>query len=87
MSMHYSAVAADAVCAMIADDMRAGVVPATVTSFEELHEHVDANEYLTVAVPDRADGTFDAALIDAVTEVVDARLRQGMVGTSTCSEW
>jgi len=85
--MHSSAIAADRVCAMIAGDMRAGVVPATVTSFEELHEHVDANEYLTVAVPDRADGTFDTALIDAVTEVVDARLRQGMVSTGTFGEW
>jgi len=83
--MHSSAIAADRICAAIADDMRAGTVPATVTSFEELHGHVDANAYVEAAgIPDLPDGTYDYATIDAVTEVVDARLRQGTVTAWAC---
>lgn len=29
----------------ILDDITKGLVPATITSFEELHDYVDANEY------------------------------------------
>jgi hypothetical protein len=29
----------------IAEDVRRGIVPATVSSYSELHDHVDANAY------------------------------------------
>jgi hypothetical protein len=31
----------------ILDDISKGLVPANVKTFEDLHDHVDANEYLT----------------------------------------
>lgn len=40
-------------------DVAAGTVPATVATFSELHDHVDANEYLLGAPRFRA--VYDAA--------------------------
>tara|TARA_R100000306_G_scaffold28831_1_gene31865 strand:+ start:363 stop:650 length:288 start_codon:yes stop_codon:yes gene_type:complete len=36
----------------ILDDMSSGIVPTTVSSFSELHDHVDANEYGGLCDPD-----------------------------------
>lgn len=36
---------ADEIVKMIADDVRAGVVPEGLSEFSQLHDHVDANEY------------------------------------------
>lgn len=44
----------------IRQDMEAGLVPVTVTSFSALHDHVDANEYLINAM-DAAGEEFDPA--------------------------
>ena len=60
----------------IDNDVAAGIVPSSVRSFSELHDHVDANAYLTV-VPDLPDGTFDTDTINAVTDEVDRRLKTG----------
>lgn len=59
-------------------DIRAGLVPDHVRSFTELHDYVDANEY----VPERAidwglppAGRYDLA--NELTAVIDARLAEG----------
>lgn len=44
----------------IRKDMEAGTVPTSVTSFAELHDYVDANEYLIDAI-DGADEVHDAS--------------------------
>ena len=42
---------ADATMTEIRADMESGLVPRTVTSFSELHDYVDANDYAPGAVP------------------------------------
>ena len=42
---------ADKIMAEIDADIQAGLVPATVASFSELHDYVDANDYALGAVP------------------------------------
>jgi hypothetical protein len=42
---------ADRIMAEIDDDIKAGLIPATVASFSELHDYVDANDYALEAVP------------------------------------
>ena len=41
----------------ILEDMSSGIVPTTVSSFSELHDHVDANEYGGLCDPDSWYGT------------------------------
>jgi hypothetical protein len=69
---------ADEIMSMIDDDIdmavssRGDVMPATVASFSELHEYVDANDYLISAeVPWSAD---DMSVTNAVTDEVTRRL-------------
>ena len=42
---------ADKIMAAIDVDIQAGLIPATVASFSELHDYVDANDYALEAVP------------------------------------
>jgi hypothetical protein len=72
------------VLAAIAEDIDEGKVPATVTAYSELHDYVDANEYMLETrtcgkVWGGAD-TADEALpfLNAVTSVVDAVLGQSL---------
>lgn len=44
-----SAAIAEAVKQLVLDDIRAQLLPQSVSSFEELHEYVDANTYLLEA--------------------------------------
>ena len=65
----------------ILSDVRSGRVPATVESFSDLHDYVDANEYLINAgVPwdvDPVTGETDLGPTNAVTDIVDAWLKDG----------
>lgn len=67
---------AAAVLRAIREDVAAGIVPATVGTFTDLHDYVDANSYL-LCVPDRPGGTFDLDTINAVTAAVDEALFAG----------
>jgi hypothetical protein len=70
---------------MITEDMTAGVIPDTARSFAELHDHVDANEYVISALDgyqprgdDLSEVMFsdaETAMANAVTDAVDAWLR------------
>jgi hypothetical protein len=70
---------AEDIKAEVLTDMRAGVVPETVTSYSALHDYVDANCYAGMA----DDGAYDAgrdedaAILNAATDLVDAWLRSG----------
>lgn len=68
---------ADAVIAMIREDVATGLLPAAVASFSGMHDHVDANQYVHDAgVPwGDDDGTYNTA--NAVTEEVDRHLAAG----------
>jgi hypothetical protein len=63
-------------------DVRSGLIPITVTTFEELHDHVDANDYLATAgvpVPADVDGALD--LTNDVTDIVHEWLQDnGLTG-------
>lgn len=37
---------------LINHDIDLGDIPSTVSSFSELHDYVDANEYLPIVIPD-----------------------------------
>jgi hypothetical protein len=69
---------ADKIMAEIVGDVEAGIVPAGVASFSELHDHVDANDYAQAAgVPVYVAGAEDPwALVNAVEAEVDRRLRE-----------
>lgn len=47
------------ILAEIDSDIRSGLVPATVASFRELHDHVDANDYASQVIPADAAPTWD----------------------------
>lgn len=70
---------AQAVFADILASIRNGEVPATVRTFTDLHEHVDANEYVQ-EVPWGTDLPHDESdpagvrLVNAVTDRVNALL-------------
>ncbi|MEU0078523.1 hypothetical protein ABZY58_11555 [Micromonospora tulbaghiae] len=72
---------AQAVYADILTSIRYGEVPPTVRKFEELHDHIDANDYIQ-EVPWGTDLPADPAdpagvrLINAVTDRVDALLAE-----------
>ena len=56
----------------ILDDIRQGVVPATVTSFSDLHAYVDANEY--GGVVDLVD-QLPVEVLDEIQNAIDAWLK------------
>ncbi len=70
----------------IAEDMGNGIVPSTVKSYSELHDHVDANEYggaCEVDPPDEDSGLgrdfydLHVEAIIAMQDVVDAWIKAG----------
>lgn len=67
---------ADKAMTMIDADIASGQVPATVRSFSELHDYVDANEYLE-DVPwgtDLPGGNDPMYLVIEVSDEISARL-------------
>ncbi len=73
---------ADKVIQLIRGDVEAGAVPVTVTGFEQLHDHVDANMYLEwagqVYDPDRP-GCIEE--IRQIEDEVSRRLAAGVLHT------
>lgn len=73
---------ADRIWTLIGEDVVEGVVPPTVTTFSDLHEHVDANDYtLQVGVPWGADVATDddpagVRFTNAVEDEVSRRLTE-----------
>ena len=67
---------ADKIMAEIDADIKAGQVPATVASFSELHDHVDANDYALQVIPLDAAPDWDAwmELANTVETEVSTRL-------------
>jgi len=65
--------------AAIEEDITAGVVPASVRSFSELHDFVDANDYMTECLPSAAFGSYEAwtDALNEAEEQVDVWLRGG----------
>ena len=65
------------------EDIKVGTVPETVKTFSELHDCVDANEYLIAAIPDRpviaADDSDDSFinLANQLADIVDYWLKDG----------
>jgi hypothetical protein len=59
---------------LILDDISAGMIPSTVASFSELHDYVDANEYL---IDDSL--TFDelVEVAEAASEILDKWIKAG----------
>ena len=68
-----------AMWAAIHKDADEGLVPATVRSFSELHDHVDANLYLIEAFPELDDldeyGDEELRLFNAASTIIDQRLK------------
>ena len=58
----------------VAADVKAGVVPRTVASFSDLHDHVDANEYGGLC-DERSDADEDFA--NALQDAVDSWIKEG----------
>jgi hypothetical protein len=69
---------ADAIIAMIDADIAVGALPTGIATFEELHDHLDANEYLQEAgVPfgtDPGAGVDGCEAVNAVAAEVDRQL-------------
>lgn len=63
------------VLALIVADIADGRVPATVSTFAELHEHCDANEYAAHAGVPMPPG--DLRYVNAVESAADELLRHG----------
>ncbi|MEU7631738.1 hypothetical protein AB0C34_17370 [Nocardia sp. NPDC049220] len=62
----------------ICEDITAGIVPATVGTFEELHDHLDANMYADEFVRMiEQSGRAWADFINGATDIVDVWLRAG----------
>ena len=70
---------ADTIMAEIHKDIADGTVPASVGSFSELHDYVDANDYAQQAgVPTYvADADDPWEIVNTVEAEVDARLKAG----------
>lgn len=64
--------------ANIVVDMEEGIVPATVTSYSQLHDYVDANMYGYEVWEDTLDGDALIALLNAAQTEVDAWLKAGL---------
>ena len=80
---------ADLVMADIKTDISEGVLPSTVASFVELHDFVDANEYLIDHGVNQLDedlGSDVNADINRVTDVVTQRLAGGELAEPTSWE-
>ena len=72
---------AQAIMALVREDIRDGRIPPDVRSFSDLHAYVDANEYADdVGVPQPA-GDYD--LVNAVESRVDELLAAGSVNSSS----
>ncbi|KPM56975.1 hypothetical protein ACG83_03950 [Frankia sp. R43] len=76
---------------MILEDVRGGKVPETVAAFEQLHEFVDANEYvlqareslgLTALPADAADVARDSAAVALVDAWLAGRSPAHPLGSS-----
>ena len=66
--------------AEVIEDVKAGIVPATITRAHELHDYVDANEYGGMCAEnfgDNFDQTVDTA--NAMFEALDAWVRTGIL--------
>jgi hypothetical protein len=58
-------------------DMADGVVPTSVRSFEELHDYVDANEYLPISREDYDDDEAFCFAANGLIEAVHVWLSKG----------
>jgi hypothetical protein len=67
---------ADMIMGLVDADMRLGRIPATVASFSELHDYVDANDYALEVIPRDAAPSWDAwmELANDVEAEVSGRL-------------
>jgi len=64
----------------IAADIESGVLPATVASFQDLHDYVDANEYGDLCTPEcpfDAGDDADAGKVNAAQDAIDQWLKGG----------
>jgi len=59
---------------LIQDDISGGMIPATVTSFAELHEYVDANEYL---IDDTLDWDTQIEVAEKAQEILNDWIKGG----------
>jgi hypothetical protein len=75
--MSYAEEVSDAAYALqlIVRDINSGVIPATVRSFEDLHDHVDVNEYIAFTVPDGPMTDEQLKHVNAVVRRIDDFLR------------
>jgi len=81
--------------AMILEDVRDGHVPPTVRDFSQLHDHLDANDYLAqagVEWGDSGDTEADLADVNAVQDAVHEWLRgcgimRDLLADSAVDEW
>lgn len=78
--------AAQQVFALVVECITSGHVPSTVAGFSELHDHVDANEFLDEAsvpygtdLPALDDDPAGVRVVNAVTQRVDELLAQRLV--------
>jgi hypothetical protein len=70
---------ADKIMAEVGKDITAGWMPATVSTFSELHDYVDANDYALEAAPfSEFGGTWDEYMehLNVIEAEVDRRLRK-----------
>jgi hypothetical protein len=65
---------------MIREDIASGQVPATVSTFSELHDYVDANDYIIQSslYSHRNWSDDREETINRVTDLVDAALKAGI---------
>jgi hypothetical protein len=63
----------------ISDDIAAGIVPAGVASFAELHDYVDANEYGGLCDPEAYGDSerYGVEFAAAVQDALDAWVKAG----------
>lgn len=70
---------ADAIVDVIEADIRFGLLPADVKTFEDLNNHVDANDYLEEVgvpyAPTTANSELTVAIQEEVTALLSARAR------------
>lgn len=67
---------ADKIMIEIDKDITAGILPANVSTFVELHDHVDANEYITDAGHYWDNTDENIAFVNAVESEVNRRLSE-----------
>jgi len=54
----------------IIEDMKSGVLPTTVSTFEELHDYVDANEYAGLCEPEIFNEVFHTDIPNIVQDAL-----------------